>query len=637
MYPYGSRRSVSTTTTTTTEDSLEVLRERRIRRLRLTLHAGENGPKEKKAADTTEAEKNVSDTWKKTNGLIHRERPAGRESPQQQIGDTTNGVSRSPLHHGPKVYGVVQSTSGDSQQEVRAQVWPVSHLHDEMKYIREVRDSLEKVRERMYGQFGGMQQSIEKLSQELRVSNSQQRNLESEVKTRSAAMDSFDQMNNSLISANIDLQKSLLENCQNRVDMRQEVKNLRSTFEKTQEKLKNKEQELAAAHAENQMLKLQVEASREAGVQSLRELSAKLQKEYEEKLHEEQQKHREEIENLQARLDEYIKRLEDVERNLKIAEDKIAEKDQRIIEVDRLLECMGKEKSQLQCKLQECEQRLRLIELNDTTDAVAEKRSKELRDEAEGLRERIKHLNDMVFCQQKKIKSLIEEVQSLRVQVAQKDMFISELLDRIAIVECENTELEDKLKYFMSIQNKPQVVVEKRDIGVGHDLSPRHEAQRQDVEYQYQPAPLPPMQLPSPPASPVEAPSPAQLLPHTQPSSPISSPSPAENAFPEQPSSPSPLSSPSHPIKHSSPYPTMHFQSRTFRPSNPPPSRLESSLLRCTPVQYRQFLQSYQSAPSVPRRDGGAFQTGRDEVDAPSSRDGSTLPPPSSQRGKKPQ
>lgn len=33
-----------------------------------------------------------------------------------------------------------------------------------------VRDSLEKVRERMYGQFGGMQQSVQKLSQELKVS-----------------------------------------------------------------------------------------------------------------------------------------------------------------------------------------------------------------------------------------------------------------------------------------------------------------------------------------------------------------------------------------------------------------------------------------------------------------------------------
>lgn len=29
------------------------------------------------------------------------------------------------------------------------------------------------------------------------------------------------------------------------------------------------------------------------------------------------------------------------------------------------------------------------------------------------------------------------QVESLRAQVAQKDMFISELLDRIAIVECE--------------------------------------------------------------------------------------------------------------------------------------------------------------------------------------------------------
>lgn len=35
----------------------------------------------------------------------------------------------------------------------------------------QVRDSLEKVRERMYGQFGGMQQSMQKLSQEIRVMN----------------------------------------------------------------------------------------------------------------------------------------------------------------------------------------------------------------------------------------------------------------------------------------------------------------------------------------------------------------------------------------------------------------------------------------------------------------------------------
>lgn len=54
------------------------------------------------------------------------------------------------------------------------------------------------------------------------------------------------------------LQKSLLENCQSRVDRREELKNLRSTFEKAQQTLSQKENELAAAHAENQTLRLQV-------------------------------------------------------------------------------------------------------------------------------------------------------------------------------------------------------------------------------------------------------------------------------------------------------------------------------------------------------------------------------------------
>ena len=43
-----------------------------------------------------------------------------------------------------------------------------------------------------------------------------------------------------------------------------------------------------------------MESSQEANSQALQELSAKLQREYEEKLHEEQRKHREEIENLQV-------------------------------------------------------------------------------------------------------------------------------------------------------------------------------------------------------------------------------------------------------------------------------------------------------------------------------------------------
>ncbi|XP_056134428.1 myocardial zonula adherens protein [Lampris incognitus] len=537
MLRYG---STGTVTTTTTQNQPEISSERTIRRLRLTLHPGQNGEKkpQSQTATSNDKDKSVSGTWKKKNGMIQRDRPASSETPVQQPVAIANGLPETmPLQHGPKVYGIVQRTGTDRQQEVMAREWPVNHLQDEMRYIREVRDSLEKVRERMYGQFGGMQQSMQKLSQEIRAANSQRQSLESEVRIRTAAMESFDQMNSSLITANIDLQKSLLENCRDRVDTREEVKSLRNSCETTEERLKEKERALAAAQAENQTLKLQVEASQEAGSRALQEVTSRLERRYEEKLLEEQRRHREEIENLQAQIDEYVRRLEEAERNLKIAHNKIAERDERIREVERLLDCMGQEKGQLQKKLHECEQRLRLMELTDQTDAtVARSRSKQLEEEASDLRERIKHLNDMVFCQQRKVKGMIEEVESLRAQVAKKDMFISELLDRIAIVECENNELEDKLKYFMSKQNRPRDVAQTREVGVGCHLLPRSEVSDAESTDQSEPSQSQPMQQP-----------PQYLTTPTQP--------------------------------------------RTFK-SGPPLSRLESSLLRYTPVEYSRFLKS---------------------------------------------
>uniref|UniRef100_A0A671MGT7 Myocardial zonula adherens protein-like n=1 Tax=Sinocyclocheilus anshuiensis TaxID=1608454 RepID=A0A671MGT7_9TELE len=420
---------------------------------------------------------------------MQRERPPGRESPQQEDKHhVTNGIGREqPAQHGPRVYGVVQSTGTSHQQEVMAREWSVSHLRDEMRYIREVRDSLEKVRERMYGQFGGMQQSVQKLTQELKVTNSHKRYLESEVRTRRAGMDSFDQMNSSLISANIDLQKSLLESCQNRVGNRDEMRTLRSSLEKTEEKLKETERQLAAAQAENRSLKNQVETSKEAKTQALKDLSAKLQKEYEEQLQEQQRKYREEIETLQAQLDDYMRRLEEAERNAQTAEAKIAERDQKMTEVERLLNCMAQEKGDLIKKLCECEQRLRGLDETDHADKAVAKQSEQLKAEAAELKERIKHLNDMVFSQQRKVKAMIEEVETLRAKVAQKDMFIAELLDRIAIVECENNELGDKLKYFMSIQRASETKVATRDIGVGCDLpmSPISSAPRSPSRLNY--------------------------------------------------------------------------------------------------------------------------------------------------------
>ncbi|XP_030650306.1 protein GRINL1A [Chanos chanos] len=533
MRRHGATGSVITTANPTSDAHSE----RRIQRLRLTLHPEESSTTsiEPRNSNPHKEEKVVNGAWKGRNGLIKRERPAGQESPQledkegtgdfetqmtvhveavlgaktAQLADIshrtetkvmlarrerhqhegltlmgreysithpgaeTNGVRDEPLQRGPVVYGVVQRTSSDRQQELMAREWSVNHIRDEMRYIREVRDSLEKVRERMYGQFGGMQQSIQKLTQDLKAANSHRRTLENEVRVRTSAQDSFDQMNSSLITANIDLQKSLIDSCRNRIGTRDELRNLRVSFEKAEQRLREREKQLEAVQAENHTLKLQMESSQEAKAQALRELGATLRRQYEEQLEEQQRKHREEIERLQAQLDEYLRRLEEAERSVKIAEAKIAERDQRISEVERLLDCMAQEKSHLMQKLQECEQRLRGLDEVDHANKTVSKESERLQEEAADLKERIKHLNDMVFCQQRKVKSMIEEVQTLRTKLAQKDMFISELLDRIAIVECENNELEDKLKYFMSVQNATETKVQTRDIGVGCDLPAR--------------------------------------------------------------------------------------------------------------------------------------------------------------------
>ncbi|XP_019742451.1 myocardial zonula adherens protein isoform X2 [Hippocampus comes] len=604
MLHYGpGRRFSSTTTTTTTADSLESGSERSVRRLRLTLHPG-NANKEHKAANPE------TDGWKKRNGIIQRERPAGRESPKPHLGDMTNGQPEPSLqHHGPKFYGLVQSNSPDRQQQVMPREWTVSHLRDEMKYIKEVRDSLEKVRERMYGQFGGMQQSVRKLSEEVKTANSHRRSLESEVRIRTAAMERFDQMNSSLISSNIGLQKSLLENCQNRVDSREEMNSLRSTCERAQEQLRDRERELAAAQAENQTLRLQVESSREANSKALMELSMALERDYQEKLLEEQKKHREEIEILQAQLDDYIRRLEEAEMNIRIAEAKIAERDLRIGELERLLDCMETEKSQLHQKLQECERRLRLLDTCDTTDGAVVKRSHELQSEAGGLRERIRHLNDMVFCQQRKVKGMIEEVQTLRAQVAEKDMFISELLDRIAIVECESSEEEDLdfgkiglvCNTLSRVDEAPRHEV---DFPVLHESTHLHPIEEHPPsEHALFVIPPPPQKRPPPP--------PDSALPYTYASLPPEPPlSPTQPPLPPLPSSPTASSSPTPPSSPTSPpssptqasdeaiirrpslFLTMATQPRTFRHNIPPPSRVESSLLRYTPVEYSRYLEA---------------------------------------------
>ncbi|MGH0154872.1 UNVERIFIED_CONTAM: hypothetical protein FKN15_029777 [Acipenser sinensis] len=319
------------------------------------------------------------------------------------LSSVSNGASSEPHKRG-MVYGVVHRPDADSRREVVVREWSANQLTDEMNYIKEVRVSLEKVRERMYGEFGGIQQKMQQLSQDIRVANSQRQSLQSEVKVKTAALESYDQMSSSLTSVAIDLQKSLVDSSLERNDMRQEMRSLKESYENAVEKLKEKERQLEAAQTENETLKLKVESSQEANSQVLQDMTRKLFNEYEDKLGEVQRIHRRELEALQ-------------------------------------------EQSQLQRSLQENEQQRQRLRQTDEIDGPEKsRRSQLLEEEASSLRERIKHLDDLVHNQQRKVKQMIGEIENLKRQIEQKDMCIEQLLERVSVVDCEIENLKRQIE-----------------------------------------------------------------------------------------------------------------------------------------------------------------------------------------------
>ncbi|KAM9270567.1 LOW QUALITY PROTEIN: myocardial zonula adherens protein [Cariama cristata] len=364
-------------------------------------------------------------------------------------------VSPGKLSHG-MVYGVVHRTDNNHKREMVVYVWSADQLKEEMNY-KEVRATLEKVRKKMYGD--DEMKRIQQLTNELKVTNAHQESLENHVRVQAAALDSFSEMNSSLTSASIDLQKTLVDVTLENTDIREQIRSLKQ-HEQSMEKLREKQKQLETAQIENQLLKLKVESSQEANAEVMRD-DKKLYSQYEEKMREEEQKHKAEKEILLEETNRLLKAIEEANKKMQITETSIQEKDQRIGELDRLIERMEEERHQLQKQLELNEIQISGAKYENNSDS---ERSQHL-EEVASLRERIKHLDDMVHCQQKKVKHMVEEIEMLRKKV-RKELFIIQLLE-ISFLECENKELQDKLDYLM--ENQPKANIE-RDTGVGCDL-----------------------------------------------------------------------------------------------------------------------------------------------------------------------
>ncbi|KAF0024564.1 hypothetical protein F2P81_023366 [Scophthalmus maximus] len=204
-----------------------------------------------------------------------------------------------------------------------------------------------------------------------------------------------------------------------------------------------------------------------------REESAKLRevtKRLYAQLKEMEKRHQEERERLQAESDEYHTRLVEQSEQLHKAEERSEERGLQVDELQRLLGSMEIESGALKDKMAAGEAELLQLKASREEGAEEQRRCAELEKEVATLKEKIHHLDDMLKCQQRKVRHMIEQLQNSRTVIQERDRVIGDLEERVAFLQAENREMHDHMEYFLagqdpppltSTQNKPEVVYSK--------------------------------------------------------------------------------------------------------------------------------------------------------------------------------
>ncbi|XP_074538716.1 tuftelin 1a [Halichoeres trimaculatus] len=209
------------------------------------------------------------------------------------------------------------------------------------------------------------------------------------------------------------------------------------------------------------------EADEEAERTKLREVSKRLYAQ----LQEAEKKHLEEKEKLQAEGNKLREHLSSQEQKLRITEDASEKKDQRIEELQRLLGGMEQESATLREAIRNREEELRELQKLREEGQKGDQRAEQLEKEVAVLKEKIHHLDDMLKCQQRKVRHMIEQLQNSRLVIQERDRVIKELEEKVAFLEAENREMHDQMDYFLggqrsnsylSSERNPQIVYSKQ-------------------------------------------------------------------------------------------------------------------------------------------------------------------------------
>ncbi|CAK6949259.1 tuftelin 1b [Scomber scombrus] len=198
----------------------------------------------------------------------------------------------------------------------------------------------------------------------------------------------------------------------------------------------------------------------------LREVTKRLY----EQLKEMEKRHQEEREKLQMESNEYRILLAEQSERLQVVEEQSEERGQQVEELQRLLGSMEVESSILKEKMVAGEAEVLHLKADKEGGQEDGQRCAELEKELAILKEKIHHLDDMLKCQQRKVRHMIEQLQNSRTVIQERDRVIRDLEEKVAFLEAENREMHHHMEYFLagqdspeltSKENKPEVVYSK--------------------------------------------------------------------------------------------------------------------------------------------------------------------------------
>ncbi|XP_071064665.1 coiled-coil domain-containing protein 68 isoform X2 [Dasypus novemcinctus] len=210
------------------------------------------------------------------------------------------------------------------------------------------------------------------------------------------------------------------------------------------ERMKGKDLQLLEMNKENEILKIKLEASREAGAATLRNVAQKLFENYQKQSEEVRKIHEDSKHLLQVNKLEKEQKLKQHIDNLNQVAGKLEEKHNQITELENLVQRMEKEKRTLLERKVSLENKLLQLKSN----AAYAKSCQDLQVEISTLQEQISHLQFVIHSQHQNLRCVIQEMEGLKNNVKEQDERIENLKEKVNVLEAQNKELKMKVAFW---------------------------------------------------------------------------------------------------------------------------------------------------------------------------------------------